>query len=80
MVVIADNIEAAACRSIIAIYASRWVQTKEGRKAKPLDEFEMGLYYSDGKLAVLMWIDPFPAPVGESKFAPASGEVPGLKG
>lgn len=80
MPVIANNLSLDACRQVVAKYAFEWIRTKPGRTAKGLGALEMGFYYSDGKLACLMWIDPLPAPVGENKFQPATGEVPGLKG
>ena len=80
MLVIADNLSLDACRHVVANYAAGWVRTKPGRTAKGLGGLEIGFYFSDGKLACLMWVDPLPAPVGENKFQPAKGEVPGLKG
>lgn len=80
MVVIAEHSSLEVCRNVVANCAVQWIKSKPGRTAKGLGNLEMGLHFSDGKLAGLMWVDPVPAPVGENKFAPATGEVPGLKG
>lgn len=36
-----------------------WVKTKKGRKAVK-DGLDRRLYYSDGKMAGMLWLDPFP--------------------
>lgn len=79
IVVIADGVTPERAKAVIGEYAHHWIKTKRGRTVVPADPLELHLMFSDKKLAVTMWIDPFPAPKGESKFAAASGPIPGLK-
>lgn len=75
---IAGGIAMEGAKHLMGQYAYQWRMTKPGRTAKALGAHEVGCYYSDGKLAALLWVDPCPAPVGEPKLSPATGPVPGL--
>lgn len=68
----------ASCKEVVAAYALEWINSKKGRKVKPISTLEMGLHFSDGKLAALLWVDPVVSPVGENPFTPATGPIPGL--
>lgn len=50
------------------IMCAEWAATKKGRKTVK-DGTDRRLYYSDGKLAGMLWIDPCPArePVTQPK-------------
>lgn len=78
MTVIADGVTISQGVDILSRYAVGWTVTKKGRAAAQIAPMEVGFYFSDGKLACTMWVDPLPTPKGEPKFAPAVGEIPGL--
>lgn len=79
MNMIMDSIHLETAAHVLKGYASGWPSTKKGRTVKALSCLEYGLYYSDGKLAALIWADPCPPPAHENPFTPANGEIPGLK-
>ena len=78
IVMIADSTSTEACRMEMARHANAWIRTKAGRTAKPMGNLELGLMFSDGKMAASIWVEMIPPPQGEAPFTPATGPVPGL--
>lgn len=54
----ADDLITGQC--FMDILCAEWVATKKGRKAVK-DGTDRRLYWSDGKLAAMLWLDPCPA-------------------
>lgn len=79
IVLIAEGGCMEGCREYIADTAKAWIRSKPGRTAKQISGLELGLMFSDGKMACSLWVEPFPVPAGETPLTPATGPVPGLE-
>lgn len=75
---IADGLSIEHAGALLAQYGMGWQVTKKGRASDMIGPLELGFYFSDGKLACTMWVDPVPTPRNEPKFTPAKGPIPGL--
>lgn len=56
---IRETVNAEMSRKWLNQLAADWATTKPGRKAR-VDGNDRILYYSDGKMAGVLWVDPLP--------------------